>query len=83
LVDESEVVDESKVVSGDGDGNDGAWQVSAQVQGGVDRVSSVVGLPESCKHCLELWVRSGMRVEGCQDRVIHQVRRTLSVSKRK
>jgi hypothetical protein len=35
----------------------------------IGRVTSSVGLPESCKRLLELLVRSGVRVEGCQDRV--------------
>jgi hypothetical protein len=42
----------------------------------------VVGLPESSKRHLELRVRSGVRVEGCRDRLVRQVRRTLSVSKK-
>jgi hypothetical protein len=82
-VDESEVVDESEAGSGDVDGDDGAWRVSARVRRGVDSVSRVVGLPESSKRRLELRVRSGVRVEGCRDRMVRQVRRTLSVSKKK
>jgi hypothetical protein len=81
--DESEEVYESEVVQGDVDGDGGAGRVSGQLWRGVDRVSSVVGLPESSKRRLELWVRSGVRVEDCRDRMVRQVRRTLSVSKKK
>jgi len=35
----------------------------------VGSVSNLAGWPESCKFLLELLVRSGMRVEGCRDRV--------------
>ena len=66
----SSSVDESEVRSGNVDGDDGAWRVSARVRRGVDRVSSVVGLPESSKRRLELRVRSGVRVEGCRDRMV-------------
>ena len=48
-------------------------------------VSSVVNsvvIPESCKHLLMLWVRSGVRVDGCQDRVGSSSRKNLSLSKK-
>jgi len=82
-VDESEEVYGSEEVQGDVDGDGGAGRVSGRLRRGVDRVSSVVGLPESSKRRLELRVRSGVRVEGCRDRMVRQVRRTLSVSKKK
>jgi hypothetical protein len=82
-VDESEEVYGSEEVQGDVDGDGGAGRVSGRLRRGVDRVSSVVVLPESSKRRLELRVRSGVRVEGCRDRMVRQVRRTLSVSKKK
>ena len=82
-VDESEEVCESERVQGDVDGDGGAGRVSGRLRRGVDRVSSTVVLPESNKRRLELRVRSGVRVEGCRDRVVRQVRRTLSMSKKK
>jgi hypothetical protein len=79
----SSSVDESEEVQGDVDSDGGAGRVSGRLRRGVDRVSSVVGLTESRKRHLELRVRSGVRVEGCRDRLVRQVRRTLSVSKKK
>jgi hypothetical protein len=58
------LVDESEEVQGDVDGDGGAGQVSGWLQHGVDRVSSVVGSPESSKCRLKLRVRSRVRVEG-------------------
>ena len=47
-----------------------------------DILSSVV-IPESCNHLLILWVRSGVREEGCQDRVGSLSVKRLLVSKKK
>jgi hypothetical protein len=53
----------------DSDGDGGAGQGSARLRRVIGRVTSSVGFPESCKRRLELLVRSGVRVEGCRDRV--------------
>jgi hypothetical protein len=61
--------DELELVEADGEGDGRTWRVSTRVQRVVGRVSKSVGLPESCKHRLVLLVRSGVRVEGCRDRL--------------
>jgi hypothetical protein len=65
----SSSVDESVSGNADSKGNGGARQGNAQLHHVIGRVMSSVGFPESCKHLLELLVRSSVRVEGCQDRV--------------
>ena len=59
--------DESvSVVGGDGGGDrQMCWHLCRV----VGSVSNSAGWPESCKLLLVLLVRSGMRVEGCRDRV--------------
>ena len=47
------------------------------------KVSNLVMVPESCNCLLVLQVRSGMRVEGCQDRVGLLSVKKLLVSKKK
>jgi hypothetical protein len=69
LGDASSSEDESESVEADGEGDGGTWRVSARVRRVVGRVSKSVGLPESCKRRLVLLVRSGVRVEGCRDRL--------------
>ena len=69
FVDASSSEDESVLVKADGEGDGGTWRVSARVRHIVGKVSKSAGLPESCKRRLELLVRSGVRVEGCRDRV--------------
>jgi hypothetical protein len=60
--------DESVSVKGGGDdGSD--WQVCWHFLCVVGSVSNSAGRPESCKLLLMLLVRSGVRVEGCRDRV--------------
>ena len=46
-------------------------------------VTSSVVVPESCKRLLMLWVRSGVRVDGCRDRVGLLSVKNLSMSKKK
>jgi hypothetical protein len=53
----------------DAKGDGGAGQGSARLCRVIGRVTSSVGFPESCKRRLKLLVRSGVRVEGCRDRV--------------
>jgi hypothetical protein len=69
FIDASSSEDESESVKADGEGDGGTWRVSARVRRVVGKVSKSAGLPESCKRRLELLVRSGVRVEGCRDRV--------------
>jgi hypothetical protein len=59
--------DESvSVVGGDSGGDRRVCQCFRRVVGSV---SNSAGWPESCNFLLVLLVRSGMRVEGCRDRV--------------
>ena len=69
MMDTSSSVDESVSENADGEGDGGAGQGSARLRRVIGRVTSSVGFPESCKRRLELLVRSGVRVEGCRDRV--------------
>ena len=46
-------------------------------------VTSSVVIPESCKHLLMLQVKSGVRVDGSQDRVGSSSVKNLSMSKKK
>ena len=62
--------DESVSVNMDGDCGRETGQFGLGFCGHVlSDISSSVVIPESCNHLLILQVRSGMRVEGCQDRV--------------
>ena len=77
-------VDESVSVNGDGNGSGGTGLFGLGFCGHVfGRVASLTVSPESCKRLLVLWVRSGVRVEGCQDRVGSSRVMKLSVSKKK
>ena len=77
-------VDESVSVNSDGDcGGETRW-FGFGFRGRVfGKVSNSVMVPESCNCLLILQVRSGMRVEGCQDRVGSLSVKKLSVSKKK
>ena len=77
------LVDESVLVNWDGDcsGETGWFGLGFQRCVFSSVVSSVV-IPEFCKHLLMLWVRSGVRVDGCQDRVGSSSRKNLSLSKK-
>lgn len=60
--------DESVSVKGGGD-DGGDRRVCRRFRRVVGSVSNSRGWPESCKLLLVLLVRSGVRVEGCRDRV--------------
>ena len=62
-------VDKSVSMNEDSDkGGDSRW-VGSGFRRVVSSVLSLVVIPDSCKHLLVLWVRSGVRVEGCRDKV--------------
>ena len=77
-------VDESVSVNLDGDcGRETGW-FGFGFRGCVfGKVSNSVMVPESCNCLLVLRVRSGMRVEGCRDRVGSLSVKKLLVSKKK
>jgi hypothetical protein len=77
-------VDESESVNGDSDHGRETGLIGLEFHGCMfSSVLSSVVIPESCNCLLILWVRSGMRVEGCQDRVGLLSVEKLSVSKKK
>ena len=64
------LVDESVSVFGDGDCSGESMQFGFIFHGHMfSSVPSWVVIPESCNCLLVLQVRSGVRVEGCRDRV--------------
>ena len=78
------LVDESVSVNSDGDCGGETGQFGFGFRGRMfSKVSNLVMVPESCNCLLILRVRSGMRVEGCQDRVGSLSVKKLSVSKQK
>ena len=77
-------VDESVLVNSDGDcSGETRWVGFGFHVCVFGKVSNSVMVPESCNCLLVLQVRSGMRVEGCRDRVGSLSVKELSVSKRK
>ena len=77
-------VDESVSVNSDGNGSGGTGLFGLGFHRCVfGRVMSLMVSPESCKCLLVLWVKSGVRVEGCRDRVGSSRVMKLSVSKKK
>ena len=77
-------VDKSVSVNGDSDCGRETRQLGLGFQGCMfSSVMSLVVVPESYKHLLMLWVRSGVRVDGCQDRVGSLSVKNLSMSKKK
>ena len=78
------LVDESVSVNWDSDCSGETRSFSLGLRGCVfSSVMSSVVIPESCKCLLVLWVRSGVRIDGCQDRVGSLSRKNLSLSKKK
>ena len=76
-------VDESVSVNGDSDCGRETRQLSLGFQRHMfSSVTSSVVIPESCKHLLMLWVRRGVRVDGCRDRVGLLSVKNLSMSKK-
>ena len=64
------LADGSVSVNSDSDGGRGTELFGLGFRGCMfSKVASPTVSPESCKNLLVLWVRSGVRVEGCQDRV--------------
>ena len=77
-------VDKSVSVNGDGDCGGETGRLGLGFQGCMfGSVTSLVVVPESCKRLLVLRVRSGVRVDGCQDRVGSSSVKNLSLSKKK
>ena len=77
-------VDKSVSVNWDGDCSRETRHLGLGFCGCVlSDVSSSVVIPESSNHLLVLRVRSGVRVEGCRDRVGSLSVKRLSVSKKK
>ena len=69
VVGELSSVDESVLVGGDDDSRGDTGRVGWWFRREVCSVWNSVIFPESCKRLLVLLVRSGVRVEGCRDRV--------------
>ena len=77
-------VDESVSVNSDGDCSGETGWFGFGFRGCMfGKVSNSVIVPESCNCLLVPRVRSGMRVEGCRDRVGSLSVKKLSVSKKK
>ena len=77
-------VDESVSVNGDSDFSGETGRLGLGFWGHVfGSVTSSVVVPESCKRLLVLQVRSGVRVDGCRDRVGSSSVKNLSMSKKK